>query len=87
MCEKREETSQYKGVYWEKKSEKWKTQLTLKGQIQKYGGCFKIELDAAKRINQLCEELGIPLQNPGISAIPTQQYQVTLNLFLCLKKL
>merc|ERR1712034_192863 len=28
-----------------------------------------------KRVNQLCEELGIPPQNPEISAIPNQQYQ------------
>jgi hypothetical protein len=45
---------------------------------------FKDELDAAKRVNQLCEELGIPLQNPTISAIPNQQYQVNKNLFFVL---
>merc|ERR1712034_212713 len=33
------------------------------------------EMDAAKRVNQLCEEMGISLQNPEISAVPTQQYQ------------
>ena len=45
---------------------------------------FKDELDAAKRANQLCEELKIPLQNPEISAIPNQQYQVTANIFCLL---
>ena len=60
-----------------KRSGKWKTQLSLKGKMQKYGGIFINEMDAAKRVNQLCEELGIPLQNTGISAIPTHQHQVT----------
>jgi hypothetical protein len=34
---------------------------------------FKDEVDAAKRMNQLCEEFGISLQNPDIN----QKYQVT----------
>merc|ERR1711925_53139 len=48
-----------------------------KGQKPKYGGIFDDELDAAKRVNQLCGELGIPPQNPTISAMPNQQYQAT----------
>jgi hypothetical protein len=28
-------------------------------------------------VNQLCKELGIPLQNPETNATPNQQYQVT----------
>ena len=47
--------------------------LYLKGQTQKYGGIFKDELDAAKKVNQLCEKLGIPPKNPEISGIPNQQ--------------
>ena len=39
-----------------------------------FGGYFKDELDAAKRVNQLCEKLGNPAQNPEISAMPNQQY-------------
>jgi len=46
-----------------------------KGQKQTYGGVFTDELDAAKRANQLCEELEIPLQNPKISTITNQIYQ------------
>ena len=76
VCEKEKITSQYKGVCWDTKSRKWRVQLSLKGEKPKYGGYFKDELDAAKRANQLCEELRIPLQNPEISAIPNQQYQV-----------
>merc|ERR1712034_300891 len=69
---KREKTSQYKGVYGHKNG-KWLVHMSLKGKQQKYGGYFREELDAAKKVNQLCEEMEIPLQNPGISAIPTQQ--------------
>jgi len=74
-----ETTSQYKGVYLHKSSGKWRAQLTLKGKMQKYGGCFNDELSAAKRINQLCEEMDIPLQNPGIYWIPSQQHQAKEN--------
>merc|ERR1712034_224957 len=31
--------------------------------------------DAAKRANQLCEELGLPLRNPKIDAISNQQFE------------
>merc|ERR1711925_22474 len=71
----KENKSQYKGVYYDKKTCKWNVLIHQKGQKQKYGGRFNNALDAAKRVNQLCEELGIPPQNPTISAIPNQQYQ------------
>merc|ERR1712034_205128 len=73
--QKKEKTSQYKGVYWHRKNRKWYVLIYSKRQKQKYGGMYKHELDAAKRVNQLCEELKIPLQNLGISAISNQQYQ------------
>merc|ERR1712034_234911 len=73
--QKKEKISQYKGVIWHKQSGNWYAQLQVKGKKQKYGGIFKDELDAAKRINQLCEEFGIPPHNPTISAVPNQQYQ------------
>jgi len=38
----------------------------VKGEKNKCGGYFYDELDAGKKVNQLCEELGLPLQNPGI---------------------
>ena len=47
--------------------------MNQKGYKQKYGGLFYDELDAAKRVNQLCKELEIPLQNPGITGEPNQQ--------------
>ena len=73
-------TSQYKGVYWHTKSGKWYAHLrlpTTTGQ-KKFGGAFNDEMDAAKRVNQLCEELGIPLRNPRITSKPTGQCQVTV---------
>merc|ERR1712034_190876 len=73
--QKTEKKSQYKGVNWHKPSGKWMVSVLLKGRKKMYGGCFTDELDAAKRVNQLCEKLGIPLQNPTINAIPNQQYQ------------
>ena len=76
-CEKKEKASQYKGVTWNKETRTWKVQLKLKKEKVKYGGYCKDELDAAKRVNQLCEELGIPLQNPEISGMPNQKYEVT----------
>ena len=77
ISEKKVKRSQYKGVHWHKENRKWFVLMCLKGGKKKYGGTFIDEIDAAKRVNQLCEEMEIPLQNPGISAIPTQQYQVT----------
>merc|ERR1712034_16534 len=67
-------TSQYDGVHWHKSSRKWYVQLSLKGK-PKYGGTFNDEMDAARRVNELCEEFGIPLRYPEISAIPNQPYQ------------
>ena len=36
-------------------------------------------MDAGKRVNQICEEFGIPHKNTGISAIPIQEWKVTPN--------
>jgi len=71
----RGKTSQFKGVYWHKENKRWCVIITVKGHKQKYGGMFKDELDAAKRVNQICEELSIPLQNPGTGAMPNQKWQ------------
>merc|ERR1712034_143133 len=75
QCQKKEKTSQYKGVHKHKKSGKWYARLILKGATEKFGGTYNDEMDAVKRVNQLCEEMDIPLRNPEISAIPTPQYQ------------
>ena len=75
-------TSQYKGVHWKKEIRKWCVQVYPKEQKPKFGGYFKNEVDAAKKVNQLCEESEIPLQNPEICATSNQQYQVTMKLIL-----
>jgi len=72
---KREKTSQFKGVHWNKERQKWQAQLGISEGEIKYGGVFNDETDAAKRVNELCEKCKIPSQNPEISALPTQQYQ------------
>merc|ERR1712034_276155 len=41
----------------------------------KYGGRFSDELDAAKSVNQLCKELGIPEKNPKIGTMPHQPWK------------
>jgi len=66
-----EKKSQYKGVYWHKPTGKWCALIKPKGQKLKNGGKFYTEVNAAKKANQLCEELGIPHKNPDIGAIPT----------------
>ena len=71
-CERNEKQSQYKGVSWHKASRKWRVQFQLKGQKQKHIRLFTEELDAAKRVNQICGEWGIPPKNPGISGMPNQ---------------
>jgi len=71
----KQKTSQYKGVCWKKERNRWFVQLRLQAGKKKSGGTFKDELDAAKRVNQLCEEMEIPHKNPGISAIPNQPWK------------
>jgi hypothetical protein len=71
----RQKTSQYKGVNYDKQRCKWYARLHLKGGKQKYGGYFENEMDAAKKVNELCEEIGIPPSNPGIIKIPNQPYE------------
>merc|ERR1712034_225310 len=53
-----EKKSKYKGVHWNTSRRKWQAQMLLKNGSTKYGGIFNDELDAAKRVNQLCQEFG-----------------------------
>ena len=69
---------------WQKVSGKWHAHLSLKGKKQKYAGSFSNEMDAAKRVNQLCQEMEIPLRNPGITEMPNELSQVT-QMFVCFK--
>ena len=72
-CEPKQKISQYTGVCWHKRQDKWSVDLCLQGVKKKFGGYFNDELDAAKRINQLCEEFGIPHKNHGIGTIINQE--------------
>ena len=82
VCKKKETSSQYKGVCWHRERGNWQVQLFVKGEKAKSGGYFKDELDAGIRVNEMCKELGIPLQNPKISGIPNEQYEVTKIIFI-----
>lgn len=42
-----ESSSQYIGVYWHKKTNKWISQIVINGK-QKYLGCFSIESEASE---------------------------------------
>jgi len=86
--EAKKKTSKYRGVYMHKRTGKWHVVLNLKGGQKKCGGSFNNELNAAKRVNQLCCELGIPEKNLNISGIQNQQLQVTqpiASLYLTVK--
>ena len=74
--EKNKKTSQYKGVTLHKQYRKWYVGLCSKGGKMKYGGTFNDELDAAKRVNELCKEFGTPEKNSGINGIPNQHCRV-----------
>ena len=80
-CKKKEKTSQYKGVSYDKRTGKWCAWFHLKRQKATYGGVFEDELNAANKVNELCKDFGIPPYNPTICAITNQQYQVTKNFF------
>ena len=83
-CEKKQKMSQYEGVYFQTQNGNWYARLLLNGTY-KHGGTFNNEMDAAKRVNQLCEEMRIPLRNPEISAIPINQQCVIHNFVFCPK--
>ena len=71
--------SQYEGVYFQTQNGNWYARPLLNGTY-KYGGTFNNEMDAAKRVNQLGEEMGILKPNPDITGVPNQQSHVTQNL-------
>jgi len=61
-------SSQYKGVSWEKKLQQWKATVYWKKHI--YGaGTYINELDAAKRVNEICDSLGMERKNPEVNTI------------------
>merc|ERR1712034_68265 len=69
-------TSQHEGVYWHKTNKKWYVWLRAKDGNRKYCGGFTDEVDAAKKMNQLCGELEIVEKNPGIGTSPNFPYKI-----------
>jgi len=65
-------TSQYTGVSWIKRAKKWRAFLYLKRKF-KEGGTYDDALDAAKRVNQMCDEFQIERKNPNIDALPNHK--------------
>ena len=77
--EKKEKPSHYKGVFWNKKIGKWYVLIHLTEEKQKFGGNFTNELDAAKKVNQLCQEFGMPMPNHGIKTNLVTQFLPSYN--------
>jgi hypothetical protein len=72
LLKTRKKKSQYKGVYWHSDTGTWYAYVHLnsgKRKFGKYGGMFDDELDAAKKVNYLCEEFEIPILNPEAARI------------------
>jgi len=69
VLNKQTQSSKYKGVNWVKKSRKWRAYIYL-GDSFKQGGTYNNQLDAAKRVNQMCDEFKIKRKNPDVNASP-----------------
>jgi hypothetical protein len=52
--DKKNKTSKYTGVHWDKKAKKWRSRIQVKGKYL-HLGCFDCELEASKKYQ---EELG-----------------------------
>jgi len=72
-------TSQYKAVSWNTNAKKWAVYFTIHKHTY-YGGYFDEEIEAAKKVNQLCDELGIKQKNPQVHAMSKQKNQQKNNL-------
>ena len=58
-------TSQYVGVFWHNVYKKWIAGFQYKKK-KYYGGLYDNEVDAAKKVNSICDELGIQKKNHGV---------------------
>ena len=64
-------TSKYEGVSWYEIKKLWQADFSFNGKTSK--SFFENELDAAREINQLCENMGIPSKNFELLEIPNKQ--------------
>ena len=61
-------SSKYCSVCWVKECKKWRADVCHNRQTH-YMGYFEMEEDAAKAVNLKCQELNIPLKNPGVGVL------------------
>ena len=60
----------YSGVIWAQSDRRWLAAVYICKNKKYYGGYFFEEIEAAKRVNQICDELGNEHKNPGVDAMP-----------------
>jgi hypothetical protein len=65
--------SKYNGVFWNKRWQKWETALHLTSGKRKFCGYFDNEIEAAKKLNILCDEYCLPHKNPETDGVPNQK--------------
>jgi hypothetical protein len=51
----------------------WQAKLRIDGKQQSLG-CFKTEIEAAKRVNFVCKKQSIKIKNPGLSDEETESF-------------
>ena len=76
-------TSKYVGVFWYQQSQKWRASISV-NKKKHYGGTFKSETSAARMVNQMCENLGIPLKNPSFSTSMQPSEVIAWKSCICL---
>merc|ERR1712096_218831 len=65
-------TSNYEGVSWNEEKNLWQAAIfDINRKIKKF--YFDKEFDANKKYKQLCNKMGISLQNSAIYELPKQQ--------------
>jgi hypothetical protein len=74
FCEVTHFTSKYKGV--SRNGQLWAVTIFFNSR-RINGGRYCDELDAAKRVNQLCDKLKIAQKNPGIGSMPNPKVNNT----------
>jgi len=63
--QKKEKTSQYNGVSWDRKNGKWKARKWINGKDYNRG-TFDSEYEAAQYVNVACDEYNLPRANPDV---------------------
>ena len=63
-------TSQYSGVCWIKHMNRWGADIIFKKQHKK--SYHANEIEAARRVNQYCDDFGINRRNPDVDSMPNK---------------